>query len=212
MESACDVASFPCKYLGLLLSLRRLTKEDLQPILEKIKNALPGWKAAILATSGRLILVRAVLTVIPIYLLIALDAPRCFIKAVDKFRRAFLWRGRRELRCSHCSVNWERVARPLHIGGLGTHNLQLLDWVLRLRWLWLEKTDDTRSWASFDIQVPANAAALFAVAVITTVGYGQATRFWTNRWLHGQTITNLAPELMSFIRKRGWHASLCTRL
>lgn len=114
-ELECDVTSFPCRYLGLPLSLQRLTKEDLQPILDKIADALPGWKAAILATSGCLILVRAVLTTIPIYLLIALDAPRWFIKAVDKFRRAFLWRGRKDC-----------AAAIVRLTGNGLHGLYIL--------------------------------------------------------------------------------------
>lgn len=105
-QMACTIASFPCKYLWFPLSLRRLSKADLQPILDKIADALPSWKAALMATSGRLVLVWAVLTSIPIYLLIALDVPKYFIKAVDKFRRSFLWTGRRDLQGGHCLVNW----------------------------------------------------------------------------------------------------------
>lgn len=77
----CDLASFPCRYLGLPLSLRRLTATDLQPILDRIVDALSGWKVALMATSGKLMVVTAVLTAIPIYLLIALDVPKWFIKA-----------------------------------------------------------------------------------------------------------------------------------
>lgn len=157
-----------------------------------------------MATSGRVVLVRAVLTVIPIYMLIALDVPKWFIKAVDIYIRSFLWRGRKELHGGHCPVNWERVTRPLHMGGLDIHNLQTLGWALRLRWLWLKKTDKTRPWAFFDIKLPANATTLFAISVITEVGDGTSTAFWTDRWIHGQCIVDLAPDLMQFVRKRGW--------
>lgn len=34
----CQVGAFPCKYLGLPLTLGRLTKVDLQPILDKIAD------------------------------------------------------------------------------------------------------------------------------------------------------------------------------
>lgn len=119
----CMIIEFPCKYLGLPLSIRRLTKTELQPILDKIAYKLLGWKAALMARSGRLILVKAVLTALPIYLLIALDVPKWFVKAVDKWRRCFLWRGRQDLRGGHCPVAWPRVTRPLHLGGLGVHDL-----------------------------------------------------------------------------------------
>lgn len=46
----CQIASFPCKYLSLPLSINKLTKTDLQPILDRIADALPGWKAALMAT------------------------------------------------------------------------------------------------------------------------------------------------------------------
>lgn len=105
----CEVASFPCKYLGLPLSLTRLKAVDLQPILDKLADRLPGWKVALLDKSGRLILVKAVLTAIPLYLLVALEVPRWFIKAIDKLRRSFLWIGRQDTRGGQCLVAWERV-------------------------------------------------------------------------------------------------------
>lgn len=58
----CAVAEFPCKYLGIPLSVWRLTKTDLQPYIDKVADMLPTWKAALMATSGRLNLVRVVLT------------------------------------------------------------------------------------------------------------------------------------------------------
>jgi len=82
----CEVIDFPCKYLGLLLSIRKLTKTDLQPIVDKIADMLPGWKAALMSTAGRAVLVKAVLTVIPVYLLIALDVPKWLLRAIDKMR------------------------------------------------------------------------------------------------------------------------------
>lgn len=44
---------FPLQYLGLPLSLTRLKAVDLQPILDKIADRLPGWKAALLDKSGQ---------------------------------------------------------------------------------------------------------------------------------------------------------------
>lgn len=100
----CALGSFPCKYLGLPLSVRKLTKADLQPYIDRIADMLPTWKASLLAKSGRLVLVRAVLTVLPIYMLIAVMVPKWMIQAIDKIIRAFLWRGRRDLRGGHCPV------------------------------------------------------------------------------------------------------------
>lgn len=124
---------------------------------------LPGWKAALLEKSGRLVLVKAVLTAIPIYVLLAIDVPKWFIKAVDKWRRQFLWDGRKQLNGGNCPVNWQRVTRPQKFGGLGVHDLQALAWTLRMRWLWMKRTDPDRPWAILNVKVPHQAAAMFAI-------------------------------------------------
>lgn len=48
--------------------------------------------------------------------------------------------------------------------------------------------------------------ALFAASVVTNVGDGRSTLFWTDRWLQGESIVDLAPTLMPFVRKRGWRS------
>lgn len=85
----CAIACFPCKYMGAPLSVRRLTAADLQPYIDRIADMLPKWKAHLMATSGRLVLVRAALTAIPIHLLIALDLPKWFLRAIDKCVASF---------------------------------------------------------------------------------------------------------------------------
>ena len=64
------------------------------PWIEKIANKLPGWKATLMNRAGRITMVWFVLSAIPIYLLIAINVPKWFIKAIDKLRRGFLWKGR----------------------------------------------------------------------------------------------------------------------
>jgi hypothetical protein len=38
----CNVVNFPCKYLSLPLSHKRLTTADLLPLIDKIADKLPG--------------------------------------------------------------------------------------------------------------------------------------------------------------------------
>ena len=83
-----------------------------------------------MSLAGRAVLVRFVLTAIPIYLLVALKVPKRFIGAIDKFRRGFLWKGRKEINGGSCLVAWEKVMRPLELGGLGIINLETMGWAL----------------------------------------------------------------------------------
>ena len=102
-----------------------------------------GWKVH----------VQFVLTGMVIYLAMAVDLPPWALKAIDKIRRGFLWRWRKEARGGHCLVAWGKVCRPLELGGLRISNLINLAWALRMRWLWLAKTDPGRPWAALAIQV-----------------------------------------------------------
>jgi hypothetical protein len=92
-----EVQEFPCKYLGLPLSIQKLPGSEFYVIIDKIADKLPGWKTAMMHPAGRVTLVRAVLTAIPIYMLPALNFPKWAIKAIGKIRRAFLWKGCREV-------------------------------------------------------------------------------------------------------------------
>jgi hypothetical protein len=82
-----------------------------------------------------------------IYLAMAVDIPPGSLKVIDKIRKGFIWRGRKDVRGGHCLVAWGRVCRPLEIGGLGISSLKKLGWALRMRWLWLSKTELDKPWS-----------------------------------------------------------------
>jgi hypothetical protein len=106
-------------------------------------------------------------------------------QAINKIIKAFLWKGRREVKGGHCLVGWERVCQPPDLGGLGILNLETLSCVLHMRWLWLRKTQPDRPWTELNIQVHPNVSAMFSSLVISVVGDETTTYFWTDRWLHG---------------------------
>lgn len=96
--------------------------------------------------AGRRIQVQFVLTGMLIYIVMATDLPTWAIKAIDKIRRGFLWRGSKEAKGGHCIVAWVKVCHPTEHGALGISDLKNLGWALRMRWLWLQKTEPNRPW------------------------------------------------------------------
>ncbi|WVZ79973.1 hypothetical protein U9M48_027494 [Paspalum notatum var. saurae] len=192
---SCSVGSFPCSYLGIPITLTKPTKADLLPLIDKVANKLPGWKAPLLNRAGRLVLVKSVLSTIPIHVMLALDLPKWVVKAIDKKRRGFLWKGQEQ-------ANGANLQRPYQFGGLGIHDLERLGWALRLRWLWFMKTDTSKPWFGLPIQIPTQAAALFKMAVEVNIGNGEDTLFWTDNWLQGSCVADLAPELYRASPKR----------
>ena len=72
---------------------------------------------------------------------------------------------------------WERVMRPIDLGGLGIHNPKVMGWALQMCWLWIEKTKPDRPRAGLVEPVQPNMAAMFAISVISNVGNGQNTLF-----------------------------------
>jgi hypothetical protein len=91
----------------------------------------------------------------------------------------------------------------MQLGGLGISNFTELCWALRMRWLWLQKTDSSRPWTGLPIHVPQKARAFFfSEVVVTEVGDGSNTMFWSDKWLHGKRIADLAPKLFDTIPKR----------
>jgi hypothetical protein len=123
----CAVDDFLCKYLGLPLTLKRLKKEHIQPMIDRLADQLPGWKADLLTRAGRKVHVQFVLTSMLIYLVMALDLPQWAHKEFDKIRRNYFWRGHKEAKGGHCLVAWDAVCRPIELGGLSISNLRNLN-------------------------------------------------------------------------------------
>jgi hypothetical protein len=68
-----------------------------------------------------------------------------------------------------------------------------------MSWLWFTRTDSNKSWAGLEIPVHPNVVALFSIGLMT---HGNNTFFWTNRWLFGCCIRDIAPNVFSAVPRK----------
>jgi hypothetical protein len=115
----CELAPCPFKFLGIPLAIIRLPCSAYQPVIDRIADKLPTWKASMMPRAGRPALIKSVLAAIPLHQLIVLSLNKNALKQVNKILRSFLWVGRKDAKGRQCHVNWDKVARLLWYGARG---------------------------------------------------------------------------------------------
>jgi hypothetical protein len=139
-------------------------------------------------------LVNSVLTSIPTYFLTAFSIKKWAIKKIDKIRRAFLWKGTDSVNGGCCLVQWAKVQRPKHLGGLGVFDLEMFSRALRLRWLWYQWVDPECPWVGTEVPCNDVDKQLFRASTTVVVGDGRRASFWESSWLGGRAPRDLAPD------------------
>jgi hypothetical protein len=100
-----------------------------------------------------------------------------------------------------------KCCRPTELGGLGVIDLRQAGFALRVRWLWLRRSDQHRtSWSLLPEDSERPVLAVFQ-ATTTRLGNGESTLFWTDNWIGGSSIRALAPAVFGAVPKR-CHATL----
>jgi len=86
----CKKSNFPIKYLGVPLHFTKLTRNDLQPVTDKIIKRIAGWRGRLLSYARRLTLLKACLASIPIYLMSIIKFPKWAIRMINSHMGHFL--------------------------------------------------------------------------------------------------------------------------
>ena len=86
------------------------------------------------------------------------------------------------------------------MGGLGVIDLFKHGIALRLRWEWLRRMDASRGWQGLNLTTDKIVDQTFGSLVKWKVGAGDKILFWKDWWLHGATITDIAPLVAATVR------------
>jgi hypothetical protein len=66
------------------------------PLLDKMKLCIQAWGATWLNLAGKVVLLKSVLTSLPIYQNSILLAPKTIVNKIDTLLRIFMWEGGKE--------------------------------------------------------------------------------------------------------------------
>ncbi|KAJ1691520.1 hypothetical protein LUZ63_015675 [Rhynchospora breviuscula] len=205
----CSYTTLPVLYLGLPLTDRRPDRATFQLLIDKLTKRLSGWKAKLLSRAGRLVLASSVLSTIPIFFMSVFKLPVWVIRAIDRIRRDFIWKGTTHQNRGIHLLSWDRMCLPKHLGGFGLINLSLHNISLLLRWWWRMYDKPNSQWASIAkllygtpgrMTTPLvwkksgsffwtdlrNLRHFFQLSVKTEVHNGEGTLFWYDNW--GDTV------------------------
>jgi hypothetical protein len=214
----CNTADLPCTYLGLPLSANKISKQLLQPVINKIQKRLPGWMPRIMSSGGRIQMINSVLSAIPNFFMACIEWDQGSIDAVDKLRRAFLWKNREKILGGHCLVAWDIVTMPRIQGGLGIRDLRIHNKAVMANFAakllsngtgpcysWMAawhlqdsiplspSRQESHIWKSIRKLIPTIQEATFC-----NQNSASRTSFWRDNWTPlGRLYTNM-PELYSF--------------
>ena len=129
----CQIGDFPFKYLGVPLHFKKLRREDIQPIIDRIIRKISGWLGRHLSYRGKLILLTTCIASIPTYLMSIMKFPKWAIDAITSQMAHFFWGNVGDNHKYHLA-KWGMVSQRKEWGGLGVPNLREFNMSLLAAW------------------------------------------------------------------------------
>lgn len=131
----CRVGSLPFTYLGLPIGGNVSRVDTWTPIINRVERRLATWKGSMLSIAGRLTLIKASISSLPLYYLSIFPAPKGVSEKINKLQRQFLWSGGSRNK-SLALISWQTLELPKVFSGLGCGNLLLRNLGLLFKWTW----------------------------------------------------------------------------
>lgn len=193
----------------------RITNRTYAGLVDKVSNRLASWKSKHLSMAGRLTLVQAVTSSVPIYAMQTAKLPSAICEKLDKLNRNFLWGDTNERKKIHL-LNWKKVCKPKDMGGLGLKRSTDMNCAMLAKASWRIVQKDDGLWSqvfekkylknksildsNYNIHTGCSStwssvihgAKLLRTGIIWRVGNGCTIKFWKDNWTGLGTLSPLA--------------------
>ena len=137
----CRVGQLHFQYLGVPISTKHLTVDDLREVNLKVQKRLPMWQGQILSSGGKSILIQSSLSSVPNYCMGMYKLQDDIHKKFDTDRANFFWHGQGDKRKYHM-VKWGELARLKEMGGLGFTETRTMNVCLLSKWIFRIESDE----------------------------------------------------------------------
>ncbi|KAK9217059.1 hypothetical protein WN943_005684 [Citrus x changshan-huyou] len=137
----------PFIYLGCPIFTGCLKISYFDDLVRKVRERISGWANRLLSFGGKLILIRHVLSSLPLHLFHVLRPPSTVIQSLERSFTRFLWgdsEGRRRIHW----CRWPAVCFPVDEGGLGIRSFDDMAEASEIK-LWWRFRQQSSLWASF---------------------------------------------------------------
>jgi len=85
----CRVGSIPFVYLGLPIGGNARRLAFWEPLLHQLKSRLSSWNSKHLSLGGRLVLLKSVMSSLPVYMLSFFKAPSGIVSSIESILNCF---------------------------------------------------------------------------------------------------------------------------
>lgn len=114
-------------------------------LIDSSVNQLEGWKRKWLTLAGRLMLLKSVLSALPIYSMMALKIPEKVIRCINRGMRKFLWNGK-EAKDKIPLMAWDKVCQPKLTRGASLRKWTFLNEALGAKLVWQMYSHPNQKW------------------------------------------------------------------
>ncbi|KAF5198564.1 hypothetical protein FRX31_011849 [Thalictrum thalictroides] len=110
------------EYLGVPIFYGKAKAIYFEELLNRVRRKMDGWSNKLLSHGGRLILLKHVLSSMPIYLFSAFSVPKSIVKALEVLFSNFT-EGKKKRKW----ISWQKITRPTEMGGLARLEISCYD-------------------------------------------------------------------------------------